>query len=285
MIKALKRLSEPFPDRSSAKHSFRTLLGVGLFVSVFLFVIRPFGIRGDDTLLLLICSGFGMITLVFGWLYDVLFRFVLKVRTDLPSWTLGKWVLQSMGLLVWIALGNYIYVQILFHVPDFTLSFLFEMILNTLFVGIFPVVFSGLMIQMRAIRANQEKAEEMQPQVEQHALHTASLVQLTPEANRQVALSSMDIRFVEAMQNYVTVHFMVDGALQKELLRSTIASMETQLKDTAVVRCHRSYLVNVDAIEQVSGNAQGLKLRLQDVAEQEVPVSRSYIAKVRQLLD
>jgi DNA-binding LytR/AlgR family response regulator len=61
--------------------------------------------------------------------------------------------------------------------------------------------------------------------------------------------------------------------------------MEEQLQSTAVVRCHRSFLINVNAIEHVSGNAQGLRLQLVMVSGVEVPVSRSYIPKLRALLD
>jgi DNA-binding LytR/AlgR family response regulator len=39
-------------------------------------------------------------------------------------------------------------------------------------------------------------------------------------------------------------------------------------------RCHRAYIVNLAAVEHVSGNAQGYKLHLKDVAEL-IPVSRN----------
>ena len=87
------------------------------------------------------------------------------------------------------------------------------------------------------------------------------------------------------MQNYVTVWFLKDGKLTKEMLRATIASVEEKFAGTDVIRCHRSFLVNVDCIEKVSGNAQGLRLQLKGLSEMEVPVSRSFIPKIRELLD
>jgi DNA-binding LytR/AlgR family response regulator len=54
---------------------------------------------------------------------------------------------------------------------------------------------------------------------------------------------------------------------------------------TEIIRCHRSYLVNLMAVNRVDGNAQGLKLSFSKSLAMThiVPVSRSFIAdfKVR----
>ncbi len=86
------------------------------------------------------------------------------------------------------------------------------------------------------------------------------------------------------MQNYVALYIFVDDQLQRHVLRVTIAGLAQQLQNTGVVRCHRSYLVHVDAIANVAGNAQGLRLALNNVPEFSVPVSRSYIPTLRALI-
>ena len=51
--------------------------------------------------------------------------------------------------------------------------------------------------------------------------------------------------------------------------------MEKQLSDLPqFFRCHRTYLVNLDRVGHVSGNAQGYKLHLEGI-DNLVPVSRS----------
>ena len=70
--------------------------------------------------------------------------------------------------------------------------------------------------------------------------------------------------------------------LKKVTYRVTLSSFEAQLeKSSGLVRCHRSYLVNLKNVENISGNAQGLKLELKNQSEM-VPVSRKYIPIVRQ---
>lgn len=287
MIKDIReRLQEPFPDRKNLKQSFLSLLGVGLFVSLFLYLIRPFGMRGvSERNLLWICFGFGVVTVTFGLLYELLNRYVFRIQMDLPTWNLQKWIVNTTGLILWIAFGNFLFINYVFGWKMLESWFLIQMLGNTLIVGIFPIVFSGLMIQLRAARNFQHQAEQIHPAaVQDLTAETTALVHLSPSPGNGLEIPIDALRYVEAMQNYVSVYYLADGQLKKEVIRSTIAKMESHLADGPVVRCHRSFLVNVDAIEKVSGNAQGLKLRLQSISGTEIPVSRTYIPRLKKLL-
>ena len=62
----------------------------------------------------------------------------------------------------------------------------------------------------------------------------------------------------------------------KLLLRSSLSRLEAQIIDRSnIVRCHRSYVVNLDRVERVTGNAQGYKLHLFG-GQFQVPVARRY---------
>jgi hypothetical protein len=282
ILRLILQLKSPFIDRSSPKQQVVSLFGIGLFVCLFLFVVRPFDIDQIGDRLLLACMGFGGVTILFGWIYDLLNRFVLCINTDVPSWTLWKWIVQSIGLIVWVAFGNYLFMNALFGWHGFHLGFLLQMVYYTVIVGVFPIVFSGLSIQLRAIKSNQEMADQIQTGLHERSFSSATVLQsgLLPEQLRELG----QLRYVEAMQNYIHFYYLDGQHLKKETSRNTIMNMEMALRSTSVVRCHRSYLVNVNFIEQLSGNAQGLKLRLRDVPNVEVPVSRSYITPLKALL-
>lgn len=287
MNKLLARFNAPFPDRASAKKTTISLLGIGLFVSLFLYLLRPFGMANfaNEQLLLLICAGFGAVTIVCGLLFEFASRYVFRVRTDVPSWTLAKWMLHSAMLIALIALGNFLYINAIMSWEGFTPLLLLQMLGNTLLVGIFPLTFSGLMMQLRAARNNQQSADALKPELAAHTAMDDATVVLTASGSQELKVHTKSLRYAEAMQNYVAVYYEENGALTREILRSTIGNMEVELANSPMVRCHRSYLVNIDAIEKVAGNAQGLKLSLADVSEQIVPVSRSYIPTLRALLD
>lgn len=279
------RLNQPFPDKDSFKKSLLTIFWVGVFVGLFLFLIRPFSIEGPWADLAWASVGFGAVTVVFGWLFEVATRFIFKIKTHGPNWTLGRWMLLSIALVVWIALGNYLFVNFLSGWRALGYFNFIRMIGYTSLIGIFPVALSGILIQLRATQKNEESASDISENLRDEVDYNHTVVVLQPESGEDLKLDASSVRYVEAMQNYVTVWFLKDRQLHKEMLRSTLSATEKQFSESDVVRCHRSYLVNVDSIKQASGNAQGLKLKLNDVPDVEVPVSRSFIPKVRALIN
>jgi hypothetical protein len=280
----LKRLNQPFPDKDSLQKSLLTIFWVGIFVALFLLLIRPFSIEGEWADLAIASAGFGAVTVVFGWIFELSTRYVFRIKTYGPSWTLGKWILTSIVLVVWIALGNYLFVNWLSGWKAMGYFNFVRMIGYTSLIGIFPVVLSGVVIQLRETQKNEESATDISENLRESIEANHTVVVLEPESGNELKLDASAVRYVEAMQNYVTVWYMSDGKLAKEMLRSTLSATEKQFLHSDVIRCHRSYLVNVDSIESVSGNAQGLRLKLQNVTDLEIPVSRSFIPRIRELL-
>ena len=81
------------------------------------------------------------------------------------------------------------------------------------------------------------------------------------------------------MQHYSTL---TENTLKKVTYRVILSSFEVQLKEASnLVRCHRSYIVNLKKVKNISGNAQGLKLELINQSEI-IPLSRKLIPIVKQ---
>lgn len=281
-----QKLQQPFPDKDTLLKSMVTIFWVGVFVALFLLLIRPFNIEGPWADLTLASIGFGLVTVVFGWIFELAMHYVFKVKTYGPTWTLGKWILTSIILVVWIALGNYLFVNVLSGWKAVGYFNFVRMIGYTSLIGVFPVALSGLVIQLRAEKENESTAKDITEHLHpKQGESKENVVKLNLENGQEVAFVPSNIRYVEAMQNYVIVWQLVDGQLTKETIRTTVSNLEQQFEGTDIVRCHRSYLVNSDAVEDVGGNAQGLKLKLNLVEGVEVPVSRSFIPEMKRILN
>jgi hypothetical protein len=86
----------------------------------------------------------------------------------------------------------------------------------------------------------------------------------------RLRLAASDFVFAEAEQNYVTLHYLRHGKPEQRMFRATLAEIEAQLPGAA--RVHRSFLVNTERVETVTGNARKRRARLQG-CDREVPVS------------
>ena len=161
-----------------------------------------------------------------------------------------------------------------------------QIVMGTWIVGLLPIMFSGMMIQLRAYKANQIHASNITSNLSSanEPLPTPTSQPLTifsSNKKNKLEVELENLLFVEAMQNYVSIYFLKEKKVEKEILRTTLSNVSQQLKDTVIIRCHRSYLVNPNQIQNVEGNAQGLKLTLRHLNNQFIPVSRKFISALK----
>lgn len=98
-----------------------------------------------------------------------------------------------------------------------------------------------------------------------------------------IELAAGELRYAHAEHAFIDVVFVRDGERSHRLLRVAMDDTERQFPAGSVLRCHPAWLVAVDAVAGVRGNAQGLWLVLRDLDET-VPVSRTCTAAVKALL-
>lgn len=159
------------------------------------------------------------------------------------------------------------------------------MIFNTFLVGIFPLTFLSLLEFNRQLKQNLQTSQEItlpDPIITKVSQGTVSEIMfvLPAEGNRKKVLAQ-DLVYIESVGNYANVVIYETGGLARNLYRTTLKSLEASNSLTSIIRCHRSYIVNLDQVIEVTGNAQGLKLHLKD-CEDLIPVSRKYIPQVKE---
>ena len=84
------------------------------------------------------------------------------------------------------------------------------------------------------------------------------------------------ILYVASEGNYSQVFYKVNNSVGKKLIRISMKNIEEQIEQfNTLVRCHRSYFVNIRNVKNVMGNARSSYIILNDVDFQ-VPVSRNF---------
>ena len=127
-------------------------------------------------------------------------------------------------------------------------------------------------------------ADDLNIKIAEHPVHQKekpfSVSLIGDNQNESFSILPADLLYLEAADNYVRIFYQKNGAVADVLLRSTLKKMEQQLAGyPQLFRCHRTYIVHLDQVERVSGNAQGYKLHLKNCSAL-VPVSRSLNAEI-----
>jgi len=201
---------------------------------------------------------------------------------DEKNYTVGKEIFLSAVLILIIGLGNAVFHNYL--QGNNTVTGIIPMIFNTFLIGIFPLTFLTLADYSRKLKQNLRISEEISlpkvaPTSNLSPPQISKLINLSSEGEHKT-IQTDDLLFIEAVGNYANVVELNENSVSRNLFRTTLKSLEEENAIAGIMRCHRSYIVNLNKVNEVKGNAQGLKLHLQDCAEI-VPVSRKYIQPVK----
>lgn len=253
--------------------------GIGLFIFAFLAIIKPFNIDHLGNKALFHAFSYGMLTFTICFIYDLFIQFILKIDREKNTWKFWKWLLVTLGLVLCIAIGNFFLVRFLHQDFNFQISSLFNMIGYTMTLAFFPVIFLGTLQLYKNITRNVSIANDIK--IHSKEQNDVELSFKNKEGFHNLLLNQF--LFAEAMQNYIALYKCIDQVVTKDVHRMTMTNLLSQIENNGIKRCHRSYLINPQKIISVSGNAQGLKLKLENI-EMEVPVSRKYIPIIKSLI-
>jgi hypothetical protein len=84
-----------------------------------------------------------------------------------------------------------------------------------------------------------------------------------------------DLLLLESTDNYVSVYYILQNKVQRKLLRNSLKNLEQMLKESAIIRCHRSFMVNPANVEFMQKKGKKLNIKIKHF-ERSIPVSEKY---------
>lgn len=96
----------------------------------------------------------------------------------------------------------------------------------------------------------------------------------------QLSVAKENLLYIESADNYICIWYQKNETLKKQLIRITMKDISEQLSGTNVVRCHRSYMVNLDLVKVMRREKENLFLELGVAGVKEIPISKTYGEKV-----
>ncbi|MBO9635056.1 MAG: LytTR family transcriptional regulator [Chitinophagaceae bacterium] len=277
-------LRQPFPNDISLSYSIRLSTSFAVFISLFLIIFRPFDMDSLPRQTIIISSLIlGLVTFSCIFLCDFLLPRIFPDFFKEDKWTTGKQILDVLFVLLVIGSVNFLLFPKLFGGALNWDNFLHVQGL-TIVVGILPISIFTLLKQNVWLRQFKKEAALLQDKLQekkQTELPTSPASQhptisFTGENNNEkFMVEDHQLIYIESASNYVKLFFEKNGRVNYTIIRSTMKKVEEILQGHAMFfRCHRTYIVNLDKVEAVEGNAQGYKLKITG-SEERLPVSRN----------
>jgi hypothetical protein len=294
----LSLINKPYPLPESRRNQLLMALSLSGAVFLFLFLLKPFSPR--QTLSQAAFSGmvgggttFVVMLMHYLLLFPLFPRFFREER-----WTVGREIVWAIGIIISIGLAN-AFVIAFFDSFPVTLKNILLIIAYTAMVGVAPVTVSILINQARLLRRYQRAARALTHTLQQEAparpapvvttpveaAEEDTLITLTADNGKDpIAVAADDLLAITSADNYCKLYIQEAGAVKTVILRSSLKRLEGFLAGQAAFwRCHRTALVNLPAVMEVGGTAQGYRLYLHGLGET-IPVSRSLNGELREKL-
>ena len=99
----------------------------------------------------------------------------------------------------------------------------------------------------------------------------------------RLSIKFNNLYYIESFDNYVNIYYENKGKIARFLLRRSLKGIEESYADYPLVRCHRSYVVNINKVKVLRKDKEGLFLDLDYLDLPDLPISKTYSEQVVKL--
>ncbi len=97
----------------------------------------------------------------------------------------------------------------------------------------------------------------------------------------KLILDTDNLVYIQSADNYIEINYLEEDILKKELIRNSLKNIEEMLNDSPIIRCHRSFMLNTQKIESAKKTTAGFEVKLRNISDTIIPVSRSYVSELK----
>ena len=107
---------------------------------------------------------------------------------------------------------------------------------------------------------------------------------LDEKGEMRLSVRRENLILIESADNYVCVYYLNGDKTKKTMVRNTLRRVAEHLKGSRIVRCHRSYMINIDHAKVLHRDKEGVFIELGMEGVPDVPISRTYADNIREWL-
>ena len=189
--------------------------------------------------------------------------------------------LTYLGYVVWIlaeigVMATLFTIFMLFTDTDKSLpELLRNSYVNTVLIVLIPYSLSYILFVLRD-KIRELKALRQQIEKDETVLQKAYIQILDEKDEMRLSIRRENILLIESADNYICVYYLNGGKVKKSMVRNTLSRITEHMQGTRIVRCHRSYMINLDLVKVMRRDKGNLFLELEEPGVREIPISKTY---------
>ena len=209
-------------------------------------------------------------------------RTILLLTTRTARIREGDYLLWQMAEVAATALFITLFLSLYLHQGYFDL--LPTVLLIYVSVAVYPYAFYWLLVERVDRDLRIAEAQRTIMRLRQGETHDdKSMLRFADDKGVvKLVVGSDNVICIEGAGNYVTILYLTGNRLKRYSLRNTLKGIEELCAGGPLIRCHRSYYLNVGKVKLLRRGSDGLYAEIDHEGVEDIPVSKSYTAEVTQ---
>ncbi len=111
-----------------------------------------------------------------------------------------------------------------------------------------------------------------------------NIIQFKDEKDEiRFTIASEKVVFIESSDNYCIIKYLNNDKISDFILRNSLKRLSSELENTSIQRCHRSYMINFEHVASLKKDNSEISFEFDIPNIKEIPISKSYNDKIMEL--
>ncbi|MFY0712167.1 LytTR family transcriptional regulator [Seonamhaeicola sp. NFXS20] len=247
-------------------HTFLISVILGALVPLLLITLEPFDNSNTFSYKYIILSGYAFCIIIPLLLVHPIENYVYNKQTN--RWfVINEFLYIAVTLFLIFVFAFFYHFLVISNLHAFTFHAIWG------FAKTFCLPFTPIVVPLWLYLRSKYGLIEVPLPSKKHVEEKVTITITGNNKSETLTILESDFIFAKAQQNYVDVYFKTEKGVKQKTFRNTLSNIMKQLPNAWQV--HRSYLVNLDYLTSVEGNARKRFMRISET-EEIIPISQVY---------
>ncbi len=276
-----KWLNQPFPFYENYKQKVFIPVLLSLLVMAGIIILTPY--KNADIFFKQIIDVFkyGSIVIFISLIFSLALPEIAPKIFNSETWNIKKTLVLLLLSIVTIAISITVFVYF-FDNPNHKHFYFYvvRIFVRSITLSFLPIIILVFYFERLLHRKNYLRAIEIIDELKTNRhvkpnRHKKAIYTFAKNTKDEIKIPEHELFYVKAQGNYCLLIYKQQSNLMKQLIRSSLKDIEEIISTSNhFLRCHKSYIVNLDKVSNITGNAKGYTFYL-DETESTIPASRN----------